>query len=145
MQFFIINEDPETNAKLLPDYAIKKVNVREGWQIISDIGHNLGIAWEGQNKPYSIWHAETRRFMVNRESFIHFIMCYKACLEKYYLEDWKLTVFHKRFMSLPISKIANMIPANRTHPEFMLDYMLRGKRQYLTDAEIKRLEEEKDV
>jgi hypothetical protein len=30
MQFYIIHTNPQRNADLLPDYCLKRVNVREG-------------------------------------------------------------------------------------------------------------------
>jgi hypothetical protein len=145
MQFFIVHPDPKTNASILPDYAIKRVNVREGWQIICDIGHNLGISWEGQNKPYSIWHAETRRFMVNREAFQYFYRHYCACLDMYIQRFGKRTVFHTKFDNFfdfaggPLSQVLHAIPKERTHEEFMLDYMLRAKNQHMTEEEVRSL------
>ena len=145
MQFFKIHCDPKTNAKLLPDYAIKSVNVREGWQILCDIGHNLNITWSDQNKPYSIWHAETRRFMVNRESFNNFIKMYGYCLIEYTNRFNKSTVFHTRFYSdstiMVIEQIRLALPPNRTHAQFMNDYLLRGKVKHLKPNEIIRLKD----
>lgn len=144
MQFFIIHQNPETNAKMLPDYAIKQVNVREGWQILSDIGHNLGVEWEGQNKPYSVWHAETRRFMVNREAFLRFVTSYEYCLDEYFLRFGKTISFHDKYHSDlfedSFNKMKTCIPAGRTHEQFMADYMLRGKGDKLTEAEKKKIE-----
>jgi hypothetical protein len=144
VQFFIIHPDFKRNAELLPDYAIIKVNVREGWQIISDIGHNLGVTWEGQNKAYSIWHAETRRFMVNRKSFQDFINHYRECLKEYTNRTGKETVFHKKFNNdsfvSAVGKIYVLLPENRTHEEFMASYLLRGKTNKLTQKEIDRIE-----
>ncbi|MDC7221558.1 MAG: hypothetical protein PQJ59_16610 [Spirochaetales bacterium] len=145
MQFFIIHEDPKTNAAMLPDYALKQVNIREGWQILSDIGHNLGITWECQNKAYSIWHAETRRFMVNRISFYKFIFHYSACLNEYEKRFKKTTVFHLRFDMIDgfggaIKEIGDKLPMERSHEEFMRDYMLKGKIDKLRPEEIERLE-----
>jgi hypothetical protein len=140
MQFFIIHPDPETNAKMLPDYAIKKVNVREGWQILSDIGHNLGITWEGQNKPYSIWHAETRRFMVNREAFELFLNHYRFCLNEYTERFGNDTIFHdKYFTTLPVLTLCLKIPSHRTHEQFMLDYLIRSKKEKMSKLDYNKL------
>lgn len=144
MQFYIIHHDPETNARLLPDYAIKQVNVREGWQILSDIGHNLGIEFPGQNKAYSIWHAETRRFMKDHVTFGHFVACYRDCLSEYTNRFRRRTIFHDRydqFIGDPYLSISMALPTERTHEQFMASYLLRGKRDKLTVEEIARLEE----
>lgn len=52
MQFYRLHKQPEISAKMLPDYALKLVNIREGWQIISDCGHALYLSWETQNNVY---------------------------------------------------------------------------------------------
>lgn len=102
MQFYIIIEDdPEENAKELPDYCLKDVNIREGWQIISDIGHAMGVRWPGQNKEYNRYHAETRKHWENLASYNTFIHHYQACLEEYerrFKDTFKKTpVWFQRF------------------------------------------------
>jgi len=139
MQFFIIHPNPDENAKLLPDYAIKQVNVREGYQILSDIAHNLGITWEGQNKAYSVWHAETRRFMANRDSFMKFADHYLSCLNEYEKRFGKLTIFHQKYQKVPIGYIYSQLPEVRSHEEFMRDYMLSAKSDKMISVEVSRL------
>jgi hypothetical protein len=83
MQFYIIHPDPLVSAHLLPDYALNKVNLREGWQILSDIGHILDVSWSGQNKLYSASHALTRSFCKDSRSFLNFLSHYESCLDEY--------------------------------------------------------------
>jgi hypothetical protein len=83
MQFYIIHPDPETSARNLPDYALKRVNIREGYQILSDIGHILGIHWEGQNKLYSASHALTRHFCSDPNILKEFLRNYTQCCMEY--------------------------------------------------------------
>lgn len=141
MQFFIIHPDPIENAKLLPDYAIKKVNCREGIQILSDIGHNLGITWEGQNKAYSPWHAETRRFMVDRSALTYFMNHMLTCLRKYDELIGKENPYWKKFVNVPWVDLLRQLPIIRTHEEFMLDYMIRGKADKMSSEDLERLKE----
>lgn len=64
------------------DYALKQVNVREGWQIFSDIGHSVGVTWEGQNKRCSPTHARTLS-LATRERFFWFCHHYQSCLREF--------------------------------------------------------------
>ena len=142
MQFFIIDSDPLKNSKILPDYALKKVNIREGYQMLSDMGHNVGVYWEGQNKPYSFWHAETRRHLVNKESFLKFLEHYESCCYEYLDRYQKLNVYIKNFQKnyVEIRMISEKLPSNRTFEEFTLAYILSAKRDKLTEKEIELLE-----
>ena len=79
MRFYMVHPDPVMNVKLLPEYAIKKVNVLEGWSILSDIGHIFDIHWKYQNKLYSRTHIMTRTLSANKDAFIRFWAHYKAC------------------------------------------------------------------
>lgn len=143
MQFFIINKDPLVNAETLPEYAITKVNCREGIQILSDIGHNMRITWEGQNKAYSIWHAETRRFMVNRKEFRNFVNHLRACLIQYAAIKGKKCSYWSKFVNAAdgIVEIINALPENRSHEEFMLDYLIRGKSEKMKPEDLQKLKE----
>ena len=86
MQFYIIDPSPDTNADILPAYALKRVNLREGWQIISDIGHRFGFEWDGQTKEYNPHHPLTRSFSY-RGSFTWLFLHYIACLDAYIARD----------------------------------------------------------
>lgn len=99
MQFYIIIEDdPEANAKEVPDHCLKDVNIREGWQILSDIGHAMGVTWEGQNKEYNRYHAETRKHWENLASYNTFVHHYQECLKEYNKRFEKSTIWHKKFI-----------------------------------------------
>lgn len=82
MQFYMIAEDGAASAALLPD-AMIRVNVREGWQILSDIGHYFGVRWDHQNKPYNVNHPTTMRLRESFESFALFQSHYLAALNEW--------------------------------------------------------------
>jgi hypothetical protein len=133
MQFYIVDPNPEKNIKLLPEYAIKKVNVREGWQILSDIGHMYNVTWEGQNKLYSASHVLTRSFCVNAVEYLRFINHYVACVYSY-KNSWQ-----KRYETFLESgayhKLLSAIPDQRTSFEYQAEYMLKYKSKHLTEQE----------
>lgn len=134
MQFYIIHKDPKTNVKLLPEYAIHKVNIREGWQIISDIAHIHNVTWSSQNKCYSKSHVLTRSLCVNRDIFLNFIQHYIECLHvaknMTYINKFNI------LLSESIDELIKSIPKNRTHEKFNLEYMLETKKDKLTQNEI---------
>lgn len=70
MQFYRLHKQPEISAKMLPDYALKLVNIREGWQILSDCGHALYLSWETQNNEYNRYHLIHGNFGKIRNLFI---------------------------------------------------------------------------
>lgn len=139
MQFYIIHEVPAVSAEMLPDYAIKKVNVREGYQILSDIGHALGITWEGQNKCYNSTHPITLRFYQNYISLYDFLRHYEENLKQYELRFGKRTVFHERYTSVPIAKLLSAVPKNDNKYETIIRYILKHKSKHLTEPEIMKL------
>ena len=143
MQFYIIHEDPKTNAKLLPDYCLKKVNLREGWQMISDIGYLYGIKWEGQNKMYNPYHAETRQYWKSPVTFRNFIDHYVTCLGEYIKRFDKKTVWHYRFTHfIGCDYYTQLYIKIKEEPKSQIvKYLLDRKRKHLTEEEIKRLEE----
>jgi len=141
MQFYIIHNDPKINASLLPDYALKKVNLREGWQILSDIGHKFNVTWEGQYAKYNPYHVLTKSFWMNKEAFDKFIFHYTYCLKEYRNRYDKETIWHKLFKffgkdnyCILYDKISNgdIISQN-------LEYLLTEKRKFLTEDEMERL------
>ncbi len=140
MQFYIIHREPAKNAELLPDYAIKKVNVREGYQIISDIGHALGVTWEGQNKCYNATHPITLRFYRNQDSLIDLLSHYRANLHEYERRFGKKTVFHDRYENVPIAALVDVAPFYDDDYDSVIRYMLKHKSKHLTHMEITRLE-----
>ena len=137
MQFYIIHPNPTINANLLPKYALEKVNLREGWQILSDIGHIHGVTWEGQNKLYSASHVLTRSFCQNRQEFTRFLDHYEACVKKRPDSSW-YKKFHAVFEVLH-DTLKDAVPEYRTREEFALEYLLSTKAKHLTEVEIGRL------
>jgi hypothetical protein len=139
MQFYIIDDDPIVNATLLPQYA-RKVNIREGWQILSDVGHTVGVSFTGQTAKYSLSHPAVRRFTKDKASFTRLILHYQACLveEKEYSRTWM-----DKFANATagINEIKNRLPDTRSDELHTIDYLLNnklenknGKRQ-ITEAE----------
>jgi hypothetical protein len=141
MQFYRVHEVPTISAQLSPDYAIKRVNLREGWQMISDIGHIHGVTWQGQNKEYNAFHAKTRTYWQTKDRFKMFCEHYAACLLEYEKRFGKKVSFHDRyslFMTDGYKKILlNIVDRN----EYEMDayYMLIKKNKYLTVSEIENL------
>lgn len=136
MQFYIIHSVPKQNIKILPEYA-KKVNVREGWQILSDIGHMHAVTWPGQNKLYSTSHVLTRSFCQNREAFKNFLSHYKACIfgfkNSWWKKYWEFSVYGE-------SKLLLRIPKKRTAEQYAAQYMLDWKADKLDAMEIEVLQ-----
>jgi hypothetical protein len=144
MQFYIIHDDPIVNAKILPDYCLKKVNIREGWQMLSDIGHLFEVSWDGQNSLYNSYHAETRRYWRNKYSFFMFISYYHECLIEYFYRFGKTTVFHRKFNNLiksnTITVLAEKIGSKLLYDkDQIVKYLLDTKTQHLNNVEIERL------
>lgn len=143
MQFYRVMKDSELNAKFLPDYAIKSVNVREGWQILSDCGYALGVSWSTQNKEYNRYHPNTWRYWKNPRCFYDFIDHYIACLTEadnrgfdkiYNTYREKLHVFITEV--LPDIEVPDL-----TEEQHMAKYLLHRKVNKLTEEEISILEE----
>lgn len=142
MQFYIIDEDPEINAKELPDYCLLKVNIREGWQILSDIGHALGVAWEGQNKEYNRYHAETRQYWKSLKNFINFNNHYMACLNEYFYRFSKYTVWHERYLnSFKVATYKDLMDKLDGFNKYrqIIEYLATRKAKHLTNEEIEKL------
>lgn len=143
MQFYIIDKNPQRNAKLLPDYCLKRVNIREGWQILSDIGHMYGITWEGQNKCYSTSHPTTRHHGRSDDAFDKFLRHYEACLWEY-RRRFNESVFHSKWQralkSGSINRVRHSMPHDVTDEQASVAYLLSAKRDKLTEKEIQRLE-----
>ena len=141
MQFYMLDADPIKSAKLLPDYALFKVNLREGWQILSDIGHIFGVTWPEQNALYSESHALTRMLCSTQERFVAFLRHYEACLLEYkarkcIMSSWYFK--YQRFMfTTARAEIGKQLP--NSEYESTRIYLLTTKRNHLTAAEIERL------
>jgi hypothetical protein len=141
MQFYIVHPDPATSARMLPDYALKQVNLREGWQILSDIGHIHGVTWEGQCKLYSASHALTRLFCSSPEKFIEFVKHYEACLQEYAIRFLKVPSWQHMYIEFMLAAgqlmIHRKLPVNEY--ESVRRYLLEYKADKLTDAEKARI------
>jgi hypothetical protein len=136
MQFYILLEDAQDSAQLMPDKLLR-VNVREGWQILSDIGHHFGVTFPGQTKPYNPNHPTTMRHRECGAAFAMFRRHYVACLEKY----------HNRFGVAHWHAVADNVPwitlqahADRvTRYQTIRQYVLTAKRRQLTNQEASAL------
>ena len=141
MQFYIVHPEPETNAKLLPDYAIKRVNVREGYSIISDIAHRFGITWEGQNKPYNPYHPLTRTFS-NRKAFWDFHQHYHCCCIEYERRCGatrkEITTYTEAIKRGKFQDIWRVLPEDAEAET--CHYLLTRKAKHLSPAEVQALE-----
>ena len=141
MQFYRVMKDPELNAKFLPDYCIKNVNIREGWQILSDCGHALGYTWSTQNKEYNRYHPNTWRYWKSPRYFYDFLDHYIACLsearergfdklyETYRVKLYVFTVEVLPYMSVP----------DLTEEQHIAKYLIHRKSKNLTEEEIETL------
>lgn len=124
MQFeIIIENDPIANANAISLDHLKAFQVREGYQIASDIGHNLRVWWNCQNAPYSIWHAETRRFMLTKSTFNEFYQNLLLCAERLGTKSWI-----DKIAEIPVFEITDRLPTKRTPGQLMAEMMLRTKR-----------------
>lgn len=142
MQFYKLDKDPTKSSQLLPDYALKKVNLREGYQILSDIGHILNFHWEGQNKLYSASHALTRHICSSKENFLEFIMHYMANRKEYFRRFNKRPIYDNEFTNFLMANGLDEIVNFRIYlDEYVATryYLLDYKSQHLTDEEKVRL------
>lgn len=140
MRFDIIHKNPVINAELLPDYSLKRVNIREGWQMLSDIGHAHNVKWEGQNKEYNKYHPNTWKHWKNKNKYQKFILYYHACLLEYIKRFNKTTKFHKWFETSQdiINAVITQIQ-NYTEEQSQAKYLLDRKHSHLSNKEIKTL------
>lgn len=141
MQFYIIDKDAKTNAEWLPNYAIKKVNVREGYQILSDIGHYLDIHWENQNKEYNKYHPNISKYYKTKEMFNLFYDCYAACAEEYrnrFNKDHKYIAYFN--YNVPTKDVFLEKIINMSDEVFTMKYLLDRKSKHLTNEYISSLQ-----
>jgi len=128
-----IYEIPEMSK--LPLWALR-VNVREGWQMISDIGHAVGVTWPTQNKEYNRWHSNTRKWWIDRSKFqrlytLFQIALFALCNKKdktgvTYLK--KDVYFNGRF-------VFDKLPKNRTAQQHEVLYILERKSKNMSEEE----------
>lgn len=128
MQFYIPHTDPTTAARALPTYALR-VNLKEGWQILSDLAHRFGVTWDGQNKPYNPAHPWTRTFS-HKAGFNRLIHHLRANAAEYYNRTGKQTVWQDLiadFVGNDLDEtLFNALPKDQEAET--LDYLTRAKR-----------------
>jgi len=141
MQFYVLHKNPIENAKILPDYALRKVNLREGWQMLSDIGHAHNLKWDNQNKEYNRYHPNTWRWWKNKECFNLFLLYYLECCLEYQRRFKKTNSFINQFLRFyctNVDKLCKVIQ-NMSEEESIIQYILHRKRKFLTKNEIEKL------
>jgi len=142
MQFYIIHDDPRVNAKNMPKYGVR-VNVREGYHMLSTIGHLFSITWEGQYKTLNPYHAETRKHWKDIKSFDFFISHYEQCLVQYELIYWQQTKWHEgyfNFQKRAQSLLREAIISYSEKHNQVIQYLLSVKSKHLKPKEITTLQ-----
>lgn len=163
MQLYRIHENPAENASLIGVYA-NKINVAEGLQQISDIGHCLGITWPGQYKASYVRtaHGTGKRYishplvmghMRERQTFLGLCSVVEESLD--WLEDnghekWcsKRRSVWESLCESGVKYIADALPDHRTPFEFQAEYLVNIKRfdasgkALVTDEEARIIQEE---
>jgi O6-methylguanine-DNA--protein-cysteine methyltransferase len=142
MQFYIIHDDPAVSSRALPDYGIK-TNVREGYQMLSDMGRLFDITWDGQFNEYNPYHAETRQYWKNIESFDFFISHYERCLAQYELRFWRQTKWHEgyfNFQKRAYNLLREAIMGRSEKYNQVIQYLLVTKSRKLKPKEISVLQ-----
>lgn len=133
MQFYIIHSDPTKSAQALPTYALK-VNIREGWQILSDIGHRFGVHWPNQCKAYNPAHPWTRQFS-HRDGFRKFINHLRACCAEYYNRTGKQTCWQDWFADFDGNN-NECIPLPDDQEAETIHYLITAKAGKMTAEEL---------
>lgn len=150
MQFYMINKDPGISARALPDYAIFQVNVREGYQILSDIGHKFGASWKGQNKCYNPNHPNTMRYWKDVDSFLLFALHYYSCLQEYTRrakEQGKkyITKWHVGYAAFgagdAVDIIRESLPGRIDDYQFQILYLLNEKKDKMSATDYLKLKQ----
>ena len=146
MQFYMLHSDPEISSKLLPDYALKSVNIREGYQILSDCSHALELEWSEQNKEYNRYHPNTWRYWKTKSSLFNFIDHYIYNLMEY-KERFGTTKTYETYRSKfhdfiyeALYKIDNLCIMEGEEVHMAL-YLLHRKHKYLNDSDFEKLRE----
>jgi len=137
MQFYMIDPDAKKSTSRLPD-AMIRVNCREGWQIISDIGHHFGLTWQGQNKCYNANHPLTMRLRESREEFDRLHMHYAYSLMEWRRRFGTETVWHEHLSYVPFVKIGERCAATDRW-QTMREYILTAKARQIKEGERKRV------
>jgi len=142
MQFYIIDTDPWRNSKILPDYCLKRVNIREGWQILSDCGHALDLSWTGQNKEYSRYHPNIWRYWKNSKSFYNFVDHYIACLSEYkdrYGDDKTYNTYREKLKCFVSEALSLARVPDLSEEEHIILYLSKRKSKHLTSTDYARI------
>ena len=125
----------------LPLWA-KRVNAREGWQMISDIGHAVGVTWPDQDKEYNRWHSNTRKWWIKRGTFNTLMGIFVTSVNSLVKENDKtgLTYLAKYQNSHAfIADIYYALPSFRTVRQHDVLYMLKRKSKNMTAEEQRAL------
>ena len=137
LQFYIISKDLKKNFKYLPKYALEKVNIREGYQILSDIGHYYGVTWKFQNKKYNYNHPNVKKFCTY-PMFQEFISHYEESIN--YKKD---TIFVQKYSYFKKEngkkKLLAIIQKDNKYLQD-IRYLLSSKKKNLQKNEIENLE-----
>jgi len=145
MQFYQLDNDPTISSKLLPDYALKSVNIREGYQILSDCGHALGLEWKEQNKEYNRYHPNTWRYWKTKRALLNFIDHYLHNLIEYndrFGSTKTYETYRFKFHSFIYEALylLNNVQIDKTEEQHVALYLLNKKGKYLSNEEIDSLE-----
>lgn len=136
MQYYIVHPDSVISAKYLPLYALR-CNLREGFQILSDIGHRFNHHWPHQCKPYNPVHPWTRTFSHrHRAGLTVFLNNYRACCEEYYNRTGKMTCWQQWFADIDVGFWIN-VPADQEQET--LHYLINYKSDKMEKEELLRL------
>lgn len=144
MQFYILHKDCWKNAELLPDYCLKKVNIREGYQILSDCGHAVDLKWSTQNKEYNRYHPNTWRYWKNTTAFYDFVDHYIACLCEYkkrFGEEKTYITYRNKlrgFIYEALPYLAKYVK-NYTEEQHIARYLVDRKEQHLNSKDCRNL------
>jgi hypothetical protein len=146
MQFYQLDNDPIISSKLLPDYALKSVNIREGYQILSDCGHALGLEWTEQNKEYNRYHPNTWRYWKTKKALFNFIDHYMYNLIEYndrFGSTKTYETYRFKFHNFVYEALPGIIKLkfDYTEEQHIALYLLDRKRKYLSNKEIIRFVE----
>ena len=87
------------------------VNLREGWQIISDILHRFNKSTFGQTQKYNPYHAVTRQFST-QDTFLELCFHYRACCDEYMKRTQQKLAWITYFEQMDFVEIATDLPTS---------------------------------
>lgn len=126
-----MHPDPELSARILPTYALR-INIREGWTMMSDIGHRFRSHWAHQCEPCNPVHPRTRTFS-HRAGLTVFLNNYRACCQEYYDRTGKMTCWQQWFADIDTGFWIN-VPADQEQET--LRYLTNYKSDKMTPEEL---------